>query len=151
MPYPSPNPALNFCRTLLSILVPPLVVLASGFATGVQAQTENYSALVIVNVPLSQSGFIFDPSGNLYATAERGGNFNCGFGVGCGTVFKLSRKSGGGWTKTTRFIEREGPSKEWITSSVQPDAFGDSLKTVPVTLLRESFPSAPSTSRSSPL
>lgn len=121
MPYPSPNPALNFCRTLPSILVLSLVVLASGFATGVQAQTEKY----IAPVPLSQSGFIFDSSGNLYATSERGGNLNCGNGVGCGTVFELSQASGGGWTTTVLYHFQGGSDGESPYSTLVFDNAGN--------------------------
>ena len=40
---------------------------------------------------------IFDSAGNLYGTAEIGGNLNdCG-GGGCGLVFELTPKSSGGW------------------------------------------------------
>jgi uncharacterized repeat protein (TIGR03803 family) len=46
-----------------------------------------------------RSGLTFDSAGNLYGTAEQGGNLaDCG-GFGCGVVFKLS-PSGSGWTET---------------------------------------------------
>jgi uncharacterized repeat protein (TIGR03803 family) len=41
---------------------------------------------------LPSGGLILDGAGNLYGTAYFGGDFNCGKGVGCGTVFKLDRK-----------------------------------------------------------
>jgi uncharacterized repeat protein (TIGR03803 family) len=46
---------------------------------------------------------IFDPNGNLYGTTEYGGiHTSCSFGVdvGCGTVFQLSPRQGGGWIET---------------------------------------------------
>jgi len=44
------------------------------------------------------AGLVFDTRGNLYGTAA-GGASNCAAG-GCGTVFQLSHKVGGGWTYT---------------------------------------------------
>jgi uncharacterized repeat protein (TIGR03803 family) len=43
-------------------------------------------------------GVIFDPAGNLYGTLAQGGSFNVNggcSGVGCGTVFRLMKVSGG--------------------------------------------------------
>jgi len=46
------------------------------------------------------AGLVFDEAGNLYGTTEYGGepDFECA--SGCGTVFKLSPGSAGGWTET---------------------------------------------------
>jgi uncharacterized repeat protein (TIGR03803 family) len=42
-------------------------------------------------------GLVLDGAGNLYGTTESGGDLaNCG-GYGCGTIFKLSPKTGGGF------------------------------------------------------
>jgi uncharacterized repeat protein (TIGR03803 family) len=48
-----------------------------------------------------QGGVIMDAAGNLYGTTSGGGFFGnaCGQG-GCGTVFELSPRAGGGWTQT---------------------------------------------------
>ena len=43
-------------------------------------------------------GLTFDAAGNLYGTTSGGGDLACNNGNGCGTVFKLSPKSGGGFT-----------------------------------------------------
>jgi len=40
-------------------------------------------------------GLTFDPAGNLFGTTSDGGNLACNNGNGCGTIFKLSPKSGG--------------------------------------------------------
>src|SRR5580700_5049810 len=47
------------------------------------------------------AGLTFDASGNLYGTTEYGGSGTCSIGgaEGCGTVFELSPKAGGGWTE----------------------------------------------------
>jgi uncharacterized repeat protein (TIGR03803 family) len=37
------------------------------------------------------AGVVQDPAGNLYGTTFNGGNFSCGQGLGCGTVFKVSK------------------------------------------------------------
>jgi uncharacterized repeat protein (TIGR03803 family) len=49
-----------------------------------------------------ESGVILDSAGNLYGTATMGGDLTCGAGLGCGTVFELSR-SGSGWTESTLY------------------------------------------------
>jgi uncharacterized repeat protein (TIGR03803 family) len=47
------------------------------------------------------AGLIFDASGNLYGTTSMGGAYRkpCG-GAGCGTVFQLTPRVGGGWKQT---------------------------------------------------
>lgn len=42
-------------------------------------------------------GVIFDASGNLYGTAQQGGDLSACTPVGCGTVFELSPQSNGQW------------------------------------------------------
>jgi uncharacterized repeat protein (TIGR03803 family) len=57
--------------------------------------------------PTRQDGYqpyatlIFDASGNLYGTTQYGGSGSCddGQGVGCGVVFELTPKTGGGWAE----------------------------------------------------
>jgi len=46
------------------------------------------------------SGLLLDSAGNLYGTAAYGGNSTCGT-IGCGVVFEMSPRSGGGWTFAT--------------------------------------------------
>ena len=42
-------------------------------------------------------GLAFDSAGNLYGTTGTGGDAACNNGNGCGTIFKLSPKTGGGF------------------------------------------------------
>jgi uncharacterized repeat protein (TIGR03803 family) len=53
---------------------------------------------------MPEGGVIFDSAGNLYGTTSEGGPSNGDCYYGCGTVFKLSPKSGGGWTATVLHI-----------------------------------------------
>ena len=47
------------------------------------------------------AGLIFDGTGNLYGTTNEGGIHTTCFGYpGCGTVFELLPRQGGGWTET---------------------------------------------------
>jgi uncharacterized repeat protein (TIGR03803 family) len=48
------------------------------------------------------SVLLLDSQGNLYGTAENGGNSECG-GTGCGVIFELSPQSGGGWSETVLY------------------------------------------------
>ena len=43
-------------------------------------------------------GLALDSSGNLYGTTGNGGDLACNNGNGCGTIFELSPRSGGGFT-----------------------------------------------------
>ena len=44
-------------------------------------------------------GLAFDPKGNLFGLARQGGtSVYCNQGTGCGTVFELTPKTGGGWS-----------------------------------------------------
>jgi uncharacterized repeat protein (TIGR03803 family) len=58
-----------------------------------------------INVGISdgrspQGRLVFDSAGNLYGTTLYGGDPNCPYGFGCGTVFKLTRLPGGRWAET---------------------------------------------------
>ena len=46
------------------------------------------------------AGVIIDATGNLYGTAQQGGDMSCDPSLGCGAVFELS-PSGSGWAETT--------------------------------------------------
>lgn len=46
-----------------------------------------------------EAGLVLDAAGNLYGTTWGGGAQTCPFG--CGTIFKVTPQSGGGWKQTT--------------------------------------------------
>ncbi len=47
------------------------------------------------------AGLVLDAAGNLYGTTTSGGIHTCdGIYAGCGTIFELSPRQGGGWTET---------------------------------------------------
>jgi uncharacterized repeat protein (TIGR03803 family) len=58
-------------------------------------------------------GITFDGQGNIYGVAAySGGNQDCGFGYGCGTVYKLTH-SQSGWGETTLHTFRQGVDGGW--------------------------------------
>ncbi len=51
-----------------------------------------------------QAGLVFDAAGNLYGATAYGGRKGCSNGIfGCGIVFEISPKAGGGWSGKTLF------------------------------------------------
>jgi uncharacterized repeat protein (TIGR03803 family) len=67
---------------------------------------------------------IFDASGNLYGTAPAGGNTtNCS--AGCGVIFELSPKSGGGWTQSVIYTFAGQPDGQAPGGGVIFDAAGN--------------------------
>ncbi len=49
---------------------------------------------------------VFDGSGNLYGAASTGGELSACDGSGCGVVFELSPKAGGGWSESVLHVFR---------------------------------------------
>jgi uncharacterized repeat protein (TIGR03803 family) len=97
---------LNQPSQILTLLTMAAIIL--GLTAAAAAQTET----VISPLDYSFSALIMDSAGNLYGTTMAGGNFNCGNGFGCGTVFELSPAAGGGWTKTVLYIFNGGSDGE---------------------------------------
>src|SRR6202030_2480564 len=71
-------------------------------ASGKYTQTILYSFAGGLDGSFPWAGLTLDSAGNLYGTTAGGGTSTACFG-GCGTVFKLSPKSGGGWTEAVLF------------------------------------------------
>jgi uncharacterized repeat protein (TIGR03803 family) len=73
------------------------------------AGASDWNELVLYNFEGTKTGFgpsgplIFDGAGNLYGTTFRGGKTSSFCYSGCGTVFRLRRGSGGGWTESVLF------------------------------------------------
>jgi uncharacterized repeat protein (TIGR03803 family) len=76
-----------------------------------------------------RAGLIFDSSGNLYGTTYYGGyGISChdGAGHGCGTVFELKPKAGGGWTeKILHRFNGNGDEGIWPAAKLIFDASGN--------------------------
>lgn len=71
--------------------------------TGNTAQAQTLTILHTFSGPDGydpQAGVTLDAAGNLYGTTNSGGSQNCAGGSGCGTVFKLTHRSGG-WVLTS--------------------------------------------------
>jgi uncharacterized repeat protein (TIGR03803 family) len=74
------------------------------------------------------ASLIVDASGNLYATTYQGGTGLCtlsGTVIGCGTVFELSPKTGGGWTEKILHSFSYGTDGNYPYASVIFDASGN--------------------------
>jgi uncharacterized repeat protein (TIGR03803 family) len=70
-------------------------------------------------------GLVFDAAGNLYGTATSGGvNSSCDYG-GCGTVFEMTPKEGGGWTEKTLHNFRSGMDGSSSNAGLIFDAAGN--------------------------
>jgi uncharacterized repeat protein (TIGR03803 family) len=63
-----------------------------------------------------EAGLIWDAAGNLYGTTRWGGGYFKNCTAGCGTVFKLTPTSGGGWK------EHELHRFNWVPGG--PDGYG---------------------------
>jgi uncharacterized repeat protein (TIGR03803 family) len=71
------------------------------------------------------SGVIQDGMGNLYGTTGGGGSTDCG-GDGCGLVFELSPKAGGGWTeKKLHIFHFDGTDGVFPSARVTIDPAGN--------------------------
>jgi len=71
-----------------------------------------------------EGGVILDAAGNLYGTANQGGNMETCSGYGCGTVFELSPGAGGTWTETV-LHKFTGPDGAFPDSRLTFDAAGN--------------------------
>jgi len=67
---------------------------------------------------------VLDGAGNLYGTTGQGGSNTCG-DVGCGTVFKLTRKANGDWKETILYSFAVGSSGSGPGAGVVLDQAGN--------------------------
>lgn len=91
-------------RILSAALLVSFVVLL-GFTPDAPAQnkfTPVYNFTGGADGAFPQDSLIFDGKGNLYGTTAQGGDSQCA-GFGCGVVFKLTPKTGGGWTESVLY------------------------------------------------
>ena len=73
------------------------------------------------------AGVIMDAKGNLYGTTQNGGT-GCS-GTGCGIVFELMPKAGGGWTETVLHKFNFNPDGGDPTAALVQDANGNLYST----------------------
>jgi len=71
------------------------------------------------------SGLTFDQSGNLYGVTALGGGHGCYLGIGCGTVFKLTPKSRGGWKESVIHSFGNGRNGNYPFGTVALDKAGN--------------------------
>jgi uncharacterized repeat protein (TIGR03803 family) len=72
-----------------------------------------------------RAGLIRDVEGTLYGTTYGGGNLNHCDGLGCGTVFKLSKQSNGTWQETVLYSFTDGADGGYPYASLLLDASGN--------------------------
>jgi uncharacterized repeat protein (TIGR03803 family) len=74
-----------------------------------------------------QAGLIADAVGNLYGTAEEGGDLSCNAPYGCGVVFKLAppAQPGGAWTETVLYNFTGAPDGAYPIAGVIMDSAGN--------------------------
>jgi uncharacterized repeat protein (TIGR03803 family) len=78
-----------------------------------------------------EASLIVDAAGNLYGTTVQGGNLSCHSGYGCGTVFKLTPNSDGGWTESVLYSFTGGNDGRGPVASLILDAAGNLYGTTP--------------------
>jgi uncharacterized repeat protein (TIGR03803 family) len=73
-----------------------------------------------------EAGLIFDGTGNLYGTTVFGGTGACFSGYGCGTVFQLVARAGGGWVeKVLHSFQNDGVDGSTPYAGLVRDASGN--------------------------
>ena len=73
----------------------------------------------------SYSSLIFDSTGNLYGTTQRGGHLSDCDGVGCGVVFKLTPDSSGKWKETVLYTFHGGKDGAFPSAGLTLDPAGN--------------------------
>ena len=98
-----------------------LVCLSFAFAAISAAQTVN----LVSGTYFTESNVILDDGGSLYGTTQLGGTSQNCQALGCGTVYKLSPNSSGGWTATTLHNFNGGNDGQWPAAGLVRDTAGN--------------------------
>jgi uncharacterized repeat protein (TIGR03803 family) len=88
-------------------------------------ETTIYSFASGTDGSIPAGGLVFDAAGNLYGTTFVGGEPDCQYGPGCGTVFKLSPGPGGTWTKITLHAFQNAPDGAHPLGNLVLDSAGN--------------------------
>jgi hypothetical protein len=108
----------NFVRVMLFAL---LIICSPSAHAQTFTVLHNFTGGVDGSTP--EAGLTMDASGNLYGTAGAGGEAGgCG-GLGCGTVYKLTRR-GSGWTFSPLYSFTGGSEGAFPVARVIPGANG---------------------------
>ena len=91
---------------------------------GTAAFSASQAVNFVANTDFTLSNVIFDDAGNLYGTTNTGGGSSNCHAVGCGTVFELSPKSGGGYTMTTLYSFNGDTDGVWPAGGLVRDSKG---------------------------
>jgi len=71
------------------------------------------------------ASLVFDKAGNLYGTTNGGGQFECDYMYGCGTVFQLTPQANGRWKETVLYTFTGGTDGCSPSSNLIFDAAGN--------------------------
>jgi uncharacterized repeat protein (TIGR03803 family) len=92
--------------------------------TGVWTESLLHS-FTLLNGSNPNGGLVLDSAGNIYGTAQAGGNTAGCDGFGCGLVFKLSPKAGGEWEETVLYEFTRGTDGGYPQDGLVMDASGN--------------------------
>lgn len=91
-------PNRKLLRTFrFALFLTAIIAFAAGTASRVHAQTA--TTIALLPSLTTYVSLVPGPSGILYGVTAAGNASRCN--LGCGTIFELTRASGGGWTQTT--------------------------------------------------
>jgi len=109
------------------------IITVAPFVTGTRAAAQQEGVLHSFNKNgkdgyFPEAGVISDAAGNLYGTTYYGGTGKCVSGIftGCGIVFELTPKAGGGWTeKVLHNFSNNGKDGYYPAAGLVFDAAGN--------------------------
>jgi uncharacterized repeat protein (TIGR03803 family) len=114
----NPQPSLKYALAMLAAMLV--------FVRGAEAASKYKILHEFLDKPARDPAAVLvaDPAGNLYGTTRYSDDGGCYFGLGCGVVFKLARRSDGHWDYTV--IHRfKGPDGEQPTTGLIRDSSGN--------------------------